>query len=178
MIANSLYAKGLYREYLTPSKINIMYQTSALHDIGKVGVSDLILKKKGKLTYDEFTIMKTHSKLGKNIIDNAISSYKENDFFITASNIVYYHHEKFDGTGYPVGLKGEDIPLEARIMALADVYDALMSKRVYKESFSYKKTKEIIISGTGEHFDPIIVEAFLNQEEEFKKISLQYTDKI
>ncbi len=177
IIAENLYKKGLYQNYLTPKKISIMHHTSALHDIGKVGISDLILKKEGKLDDNEFKIMKTHSRLGKNIIDNAISSYKENDFFTTARNIVYYHHEKFDGSGYPKGLKGEEIPLEARIMALADVYDALMSKRVYKKAFTYEKTKQIIISGVHEHFDPVIVEAFLSSEEEFKKVSSLYIDK-
>ena len=176
LLAQSIFDRGLYKEYLSNKKIKIMYQTSALHDIGKVGISDAILKKNAKLTEDEFTIMKTHSQLGKNIIDRAISSYKENDFFITARNISYYHHEKYDGTGYPRGLKGGLIPLEARIMALADVYDALMSKRVYKEAFSYEKTKEIILSGSSKHFDPIVVEAFLDKEKEFKYISNKYLD--
>ena len=176
LLAQSIHKRGLYKEYLNKKKIDIMYQTSALHDIGKVGISDAILKKKGRLDSIEFNIMKTHSQLGKNIIDRAISSYKENEFFITARNISYYHHERYDGNGYPRGLKGGLIPLEARIMALADVYDALMSKRVYKESFSYEKTREIVLEGRGTHFDPIVVDAFLDREEEFIAISKEYRD--
>ena len=177
LLAKSIRERGFHKDYLSMVKIEIMYQTSALHDIGKVGITDLILKKKGKLTLQEFKIMKTHSRLGRNIIDNAISSYKENEFFTTARNITYYHHEKYDGSGYPEGLVGSDIPLEARIMALADVYDALMSKRVYKESFSYEKTKQIILEGRYKHFDPIVVDAFLDKEEEFISISQSNTDK-
>ncbi len=175
LLAQSIYDKGLYEDYLNPKKIEMIYQTSALHDIGKVGISDLILKKHGKLTEAEFQVMKTHTKLGKNIIDNAISSYKENDFFVTARNIAYYHHEKYDGSGYPEGLVGTEIPLEARIMAMADVYDALMSKRVYKASFPYEKTRNIILDGRFKHFDPIVIDAFLDKEEDFKAISQQYT---
>ena len=177
LLAQSIYEKGLYKDYLNLKKIEMIYQTSALHDIGKVGITDLILKKQGKLTEAEFQVMKTHSKLGKNIIDNAISSYKENEFFITARNIAYCHHEKYDGSGYPKALVGAEIPLEARIMALADVYDALMSKRVYKEAFPYEKTKNIILDGRFKHFDPIVIDAFLDKEEEFKIISQVYANK-
>ena len=175
-LAQYIYDKGIYRDKLTPSKIEIMYRTASLHDLGKVGIPDAILKKKGKLTDSEFKIMKTHSMLGMRIIDNAIGSYKENDFLIIGRNIAKYHHEKWDGSGYPKGLKGDNIPVEARLMALADVYDALISKRVYKEAFSYEETIKIITDGRGSHFDPIIVDAFLECIDEFQRIAELYSE--
>jgi response regulator RpfG family c-di-GMP phosphodiesterase len=147
-----------------------------MHDIGKVGIADSILKKEGKLTPLEYEVMKTHPDLGKHIINNAISSYHLNDFFLMARNIAYYHHEKWDGSGYPEGLKGEEIPLEARFMALADVYDALVSKRVYKEAFSYERSVKIIFEGRTKHFDPILVDAFMEIKDEFQKIADTYSD--
>ncbi len=176
-LAEHMHKKGVYAQDLSPTIIEMMYRTAPLHDIGKVGIEDAILKKPTKLTPIEYEVMKTHAELGMHIINNAISSYKENDFFIMARNIAHYHHEKWDGTGYPKGLKGTEIPLESRFMALADVYDALVSKRVYKESFSYEKTLQIIIDGRGKHFDPFLVDAFIEIEDQFREIAQTYLDK-
>ena len=176
LLAEYIYSKGIYKDELSKDIINMMYITAPMHDIGKVGIEDAILKKQGKLSQIEYEVMKTHAELGKHILNNAISSYKENKFFIMAKNIAHYHHEKWDGTGYPKGLKGIEIPLESRFMAISDVYDALVSKRVYKEPFSFERTIEIIQDGRGTHFDPILVDAFMEIKEEFHKISEEYQD--
>ncbi|WP_373000602.1 CHASE2 domain-containing protein [Sulfurimonas sp.] len=176
LLAEHLYSKGIYTKLLSPNSIEMMYRTAPLHDLGKVGIADSILKKKGKLTSSEYEVMKTHSELGGQIINNAILSYKENDFFVMAKNIAQYHHEKWDGSGYPEGLKGNNIPIEARLMAIADVYDALVSRRVYKEPFAYTKTIEIIIDGRGKHFDPVLVDAFLEIQGRFRDIAETYSD--
>ena len=175
-LAEYIYEKGFYKDQLSPLKIEIIYRTASLHDLGKVGIPDAILKKPGKLTSMEIEVMKTHSMLGVHIINNAIKSYNENNFFVTARNIAHYHHEKFDGSGYPEGIKGQEIPIEARLMAIADVYDALISRRVYKEPFGYDKTIDIIKKGRGTHFDPILVDAFLECKDEFRKIAELYND--
>ena len=176
LLAEHIYSKGIYQNELSREMIQMMYFTSAMHDIGKIGIADSILKKEGKLTPMEYEVMKTHSDLGKHIINNAISSYKENDFLIMARNIAHYHHEKWDGSGYPKGLKGEEIPLESRFMAISDVYDALISRRIYKEPYSFEKTAEMIKDGRGTHFDPVLVDAFMEIREEFHKISQEYQD--
>lgn len=171
LLAKYLSAKGIHKKILTSDYIVNLYHAAPLHDIGKVGIPDNILKKDGKLTVEEFEIMKTHSFLGKEIIANAIHAYHDTTMLKIAYNIAYYHHEKWNGSGYPAGLKGEDIPLEARMMALADVYDALISKRCYKPSFTFEMAEEIIIEGRGTHFDPLLVDTFIILKEEFKKIA-------
>lgn len=176
LLAEYIHSKGIYTKHISQNVIDMMYATAPMHDIGKVGIADSILKKEGKLTLLEYEVMKTHPDLGKHIINNAISSYHLNDFFLMARNIAYYHHEKWDGSGYPEGLKGEEIPLEARFMALADVYDALVSKRVYKEAFSYERSVKIIFEGRAKHFDPILVDAFMEIKDEFQKIADTYSD--
>jgi len=176
LLAEYIYSKGIYKNELSREMIEMMYFTSPMHDIGKIGIADAILKKEGKLTDMEYEVMKTHADLGKHIINNAISSYKGNSFLIMAKNIAHYHHEKWDGSGYPEGLKGEEIPLESRFMAISDVYDALVSKRVYKGAFSFEKTVEIIKDGKGTHFDPVLVDAFMEIKEEFYKIAQEYQD--
>ncbi|RLA79171.1 MAG: hypothetical protein DRG78_13460, partial [Epsilonproteobacteria bacterium] len=178
LLAQYIYSKGIYKNELSPEIIDNLYSTAPLHDIGKVGIEDRILKKQGKLTPTEYEVMKTHADLGRHIINNAISSYRPNPFFIMARNIAHYHHEKWDGSGYPEGLKGLEIPLESRLMALVDVYDALDSKRVYKEAFTYEATLEIMIKGRGKHFDPLLLDAFLEIKEKFKVISEEYSDRI
>jgi len=177
ILAQYIYDKGIYKDQLSVYKIDIIYRTASLHDLGKVGIPDSILKKPSKLTEMEFEVMKTHPDLGVHIINNAIKSYTENDFFTIGRNIAHYHHEKWDGTGYPVGLKGENIPIEARLMAVADVYDALMNKRVYKKEFSYEDTVSIIKESKGKHFDPVLVDAFLECQEKFKVIASLYADE-
>ncbi len=177
-LAEYLYYHGIYKEELSKEKIEIMYNTAPLHDIGKIGIPDAVLKKPGKLDKEEFDIIKQHPQIGGRIIDNAILAYEKNEFFLCARNIAMYHHEKWDGSGYPEGLKGSEIPLESRLMALADVFDALVSRRVYKESFDYAQIRRIIIEGKGTHFDPKVVDAFLAIEYKFHEIAAQYHDNV
>ena len=178
VLGEHILLKGVYSQQVSASMIRMMYATAPMHDIGKVGIPDSILKKEGKLTAMEYEVMKTHPDLGKHIINNAISAYKSNDFFVMARNIAHYHHEKWDGTGYPNGLKGEEIPLEARFMAISDVYDALISRRVYKEPYSYAKTVEMIKERRGTAFDPLLVDAFLEITDKFENIAERYGDSM
>lgn len=166
----------IHSQYLNPTTINHIYQATPLHDIGKIGIPDSILKKEGKLTDKEMNIMKTHPKIGYDILENSKEIDSESSFYQVALNIVYAHHEKWDGSGYPRGLKGDNIPLEARIVALCDVYDALTSKRCYKDAYDFKKAKRILLQESGYHFDPILITSFLNVEYEFKKIAIRYKD--
>ncbi|GAK86732.1 pole remodelling regulatory diguanylate cyclase [Vibrio ponticus] len=154
-----------------------MAKSAPLHDIGKVGVVDSILLKPGPLTEDEFEEMKKHTQYGYAAICAAEGSlgYADN-FLIFAKEIAYSHHEKWDGSGYPQGLKGQDIPLSARIMAIADVYDALISERVYKPAFSHEKSVSIIEQSRGSHFEPLLVDVFLANAERFRQIAAAYQD--
>ncbi|MGA1933100.1 CHASE2 domain-containing protein [Arcobacter sp. YIC-464] len=171
LLAIELAKKDKHKAKITPSYIESLYHAAPLHDLGKVGIADSILKKPGKLTPQEYEQMKKHSKFGYDILHNAQSNYKNNELFNVAKNIAYYHHEKWDGSGYPKGLKEEEIPLEARLMAVADVYDALINKRVYKPSFTYEDAENILQEGRGKHFDPEIIDTFFEIKEEFKKIA-------
>jgi len=141
--------------------------TSALHDIGKVGIEDSILLKPGKLTEEEFALMKRHSVIGAETLQSIYRKYPNNHYLEMGIEIARSHHEKWNGAGYPDGLSGEGIPLPARIMALADVYDALRARRPYKEPFSHEKAVAIITADSGTHFDPIVVKAFLSRQQEF-----------
>lgn len=145
---------------------------SSLHDIGKVGIPDSILLKPGRLSPEERGIMEIHTLIGGECLDAIQGRLGDNEFMSIARQIAYYHHERWDGTGYPHSLKGSEIPLVARIVAVADVYDALTSKRPYKRAMSHSESKAIIVAGTGKQFDPEIVEAFLNHEDEFEAVSL------
>ncbi len=168
-----------YMQIMTPKFIATVTKAAPLHDIGKVGIPDNVLHKPGKLSPEEWKIMKTHSELGAKAIKKSIEDQKNQtvfDFLHVAMDIAHYHHEKWDGSGYPKGLKGSDIPLSARLMALADVFDALISKRVYKPAFTLEKTTEIILEGRGSHFDPDIVDAFVAQATTFKDIADRYSD--
>ncbi len=173
ILCEHLQNSGKYKKILKKEFIELVYRASPLHDLGKVAIPDKILKKPGRLTPEEFEIMKEHAKLGKDILESALNEHGDNKFLKIARNIAYYHHEKWDGSGYPQGLKGEKIPLEGRLMAIADVYDAITSKRVYKESFSFEKAEKIIIDGKGTHFDPLLVEAFEELKDEFRKIAIK-----
>ena len=133
---------------------------ATLHDIGKIQISDTILNKPGRFTPEEYEIMKTHSKLGSEIVGKILGESADEKLIQISKDVVNYHHEKWDGTGYPEGLKGEEIPLSARIMAVADVFDALVSKRVYKDSMPPEQAFEILREDAGKHFDPKIVEIF------------------
>lgn len=156
--------------------VNI-YQSSPLHDVGKVGIPDSILLKPGRLTAEEFETMKTHSMIGGDSLAAAERSFAGDSFLSMGRDIAYYHHERWDGKGYPKGLKGDEIPLAARIMALADVYDALVSKRVYKEAMSHEKTRKVILSEEGKHFDPDVVTAFREIDHLFLKIRRKHSDE-
>ena len=176
-IARELQKKKRYKDYITEQYIENIHKSTPLHDIGKVGIPDQILLKPGKLTPEEFEIMKRHSEIGGDSLSSAIQfSGMEQSFLDMGKDIAYHHHEKWNGKGYPRGLAGENIPLTARITALADVYDALTSKRVYKEAFSHEKSKAILVEESGTSFDPEVVEAFLATENEFIAIRKEYRD--
>lgn len=151
--------------------VDLIYRTSPLHDIGKVAIPDDILLKPGRLTEEEFEIMKSHTTYGADAIQSMLRNFPGLPFLKMALDIILTHHEKWDGSGYPKGLKAEQIPLCGRIMAVADVYDALTSKRVYKDAFSHERAKSIILEGAGTHFDPEMVQAFINTEQEFISIA-------
>ena len=158
--------------------IRLMYATSPLHDIGKVAIPDSILLKPGQLNDQEFEIMKFHAIAGAETLKAALDRYPEQRFLQMAHDIARSHHERFDGSGYPDGLSGEEIPLSARIMALADVYDSLTSKRVYKDAFTHKVASDIIFDGAGSHFDPQIVMIFGRVEAKFERVRLSFMDQI
>lgn len=162
-IAQELKKEGKFAEILNDEYIEKLCRSAPLHDIGKIAVSDLILNKPGKLTDEEFAIMKTHTTEGKIILEKIVentSDSLDDNYLKESIEMAHYHHEKWDGSGYPTGIKGEDIPLSARIMAVADVFDALVAERVYKKPFTYEKALAIITEGAGKHFDPTVVEAF------------------
>lgn len=165
-----------YRDVLSDEEIELIYLSIPLHDIGKIGVRDDVLLKPGKLTDSEFELMKRHTEYGHEAFLKTGQKLKNKSFLNYADDVAYTHQEKWDGTGYPRGLKGEEIPLIGRLMALADVYDALISKRVYKEAMSHEEAKSIIVEGKGSHFDPTIVDAFLAIEDIFINISKIYAD--
>ncbi|MEN8613893.1 two-component system response regulator [Dehalogenimonas sp. THU2] len=157
--------------------ISLIVKSAPLHDIGKVGIPDNILLKKDRLTEAEFNLMKTHTILGRNAILSAEERLGVTMPFLNfAREITYCHHERWDGTGYPNGLAGEDIPVSGRLMAIADVYDALISRRVYKEGLSHEKAVEIILEGNGSHFDPDMINAFAGITSEFLQISTEVAD--
>ncbi len=159
-----------FKNVVTDDFVNNLFHVSPLHDIGKVAIPDTILLKPGRLTEQEFEIMKTHTIIGARNLEAVKNNYPNNAFITMGAAIARSHHERWDGLGYPDGLAGEDIPLESRIMAMADVYDALRSKRCYKPEFSHEKTCEIISHEKGLHFDPSVVNAFLKIENEYSII--------
>ncbi len=177
VLAKQLRKDKKYRRLITNEFIEDIYDAASLHDIGKLGIRDAILLKELKLTNEEYEEMKKHVRIGKQVLQNAIDRFKlKQSFFIIGKNICAYHHEKYNGKGYPEGLKGQEIPLEARIFALCDAYDAIISKRLYKDELSHEEAVRRIKSDSGEHFDPDIVDAFLKCEKEFVKISGTYKD--
>ena len=177
LLALRLKEHPRFGEFLTPENITMLFKSAPLHDIGKVGIPDSILLKPGKLTDEEFTRMKEHPRCGRDAIAAAIHTITTaSNFLVFAQEIAYGHHEKWDGSGYPEGLSGDEIPVAARLMAIADVYDALISRRVYKPPFSQEKTVAIIREGRGSHFDPDMVDAFLAIADEFYAIACQYAD--
>ncbi len=169
ILAKELKKKPELNSIITKDFTEDIFHSSVLHDIGKVGIPDSILLKPGKLDKDEFDIMKKHCIVGSTTLREAETGPEKTSFLKMGQEITLYHHEKWNGSGYPEGLAGEAIPLSARIVALADVYDALTTRRVYKPEFDHERSKRIIIQGSGEHFDPAVVDAFLLGEREFKK---------
>lgn len=176
VLAEYLFNRGIYLEEVNPAFIENIYNASSLHDIGKVAIPDQILLKPGRLTPEEFEIMKTHTTLGANTLEVVKEKCVHIPYLNMGIEISRSHHEKWDGSGYPQGLKEEQIPLSARIMAISDVYDALRSKRVYKDSFSHEKSRDIILEGKGKHFDPVLVDAFIDMEQEFMTIRDEMSD--
>jgi len=163
--------------YFTDHVTDLLFKSAPLHDIGKVGIPDKILLKPGKLTPEEFEIMKTHTTLGRDAIEQAERQLGTPvEFLKLAKEIAYSHQEKWDGSGYPEGLTGDNIPVSARLMAVADVYDALISRRVYKPAFPHERAVEMIAEGRGKHFDPDITDAFMEIREEFRAIAMRFGD--
>ena len=176
VILEKLKEQGEFPDILTDEYINNVVRAAPLHDIGKINIPDAILNKDTRLTDEEYEIMKGHANAGYEIIEKAIANLTESGYLEQAKQMAHYHHEKWDGSGYPEHLKEGDIPLSARVMAVADVFDALLSRRSYKEPFSFEKAMSIIKEGSGKHFDPKVVSAFEAASEEIKKISERFAD--
>ena len=174
IVLEGLRRKGYYLEKITDEYIEDVVRSAPLHDVGKVSIPDAVLNKPGKLTPEEFEIMKTHTTAGKKIMENAIAMVQGGTYLKEARNMAGYHHERWDGKGYPEGLHGEVIPLSARVMAVADVFDALTSPRVYKPAFSLEKSLEIISEGSGTQFDPKCVEVFMDSLDDARMIWEKY----
>ncbi len=175
LLAERLRQHPDYCNRISKAFIESIYHCAPMHDIGKVAIPDHILLKPGKLTADEFDVMKTHAEIGADTLEGVRANYPQNMFVTMGVEIARCHHEKWDGSGYPAGLRGEDIPLSARIMALADVYDALRAQRPYKSPFSHAKSCEIIMADSGTHFDPVIGGTFKLCCDEFDTILQQFS---
>lgn len=179
-LGSRLAALSLYADLLKPSFVELLYRSAPLHDVGKIGIPDNILLKPGKLNPDEWEVMKSHTTIGESVLRSAMAEEKltESDdaLFQVAIDVAGGHHEQWDGAGYPRGLKGEAIPLAARIMAVADTYDALISERVYKSGWSHEQAMDEIVAGSGTRFDPNVVRAFVIEQERFREIATQFSD--
>ncbi len=169
-------AQPLHPDTLTSEAIELLFKTAPLHDVGKIGIPDKILLKPGRLTHDEFDVMRTHAEIGRKAIAMAAEHMGRTPFLRLAEEIAFTHHEKWDGSGYPRGLKGEEIPLSGRLMAIADVYDALVSKRVYKAPIPHAAAVKIIIGERGKHFDPALVDVFVTAAPQFEFIHQNFAD--
>ncbi len=177
ILAQALSQHPRFAWFLTEQTIELLFKSAPLHDIGKVGIPDHILLKPGRFVPEEFEIMKTHTTLGRDAIMAAERDLGiQVEFLRFAKEIAYSHQEKWDGSGYPQGLAGDAIPISARLMAVADVYDALISRRVYKAGMSHQEAVDIIVAGRGQHFDPDMVDAFLALQAQFQEIALRYSD--
>jgi putative two-component system response regulator len=184
LLALRMRSKGAYADYLSDEVVNLLYRCAPLHDIGKVGIPDRILLKPGKYTDEEYAVMKRHPSLGRDALERAqkVAGTAANqlggpaDFFEIAKELVYSHHEKWDGSGYPQGLVRGEIPISARLMSIADVYDALISPRIYKPGMSHAKAATIIEQGRGSFFAPELVDAFHHLSAEFQAVAYRYAD--
>ena len=174
ILATELIETQRYKNDIDGDYVQLLYLTSPLHDIGKVGIPDSVLLKPGRLTLDEFEVMKQHTIIGGNTLSAAAKAYPEAKFLAMARDVAFTHHERYDGKGYPYGLSGSQIPLCGRITAIADVYDALTSKRVYKPEYSHETSKELILEGRGTQFDSYLVDVFMSCEEQFIHVRERY----
>ena len=170
VLVNKLIKKNIYKEELNAELVNCIKKATPMHDIGKITVSDIILQKPGRFTDEEYSIMKSHSLAGRQLIQENISKMVDSKFVEVASDIAAYHHEKWNGGGYPEGLKGEEIPLSARIVAIADVFDALVAKRQYKEGMSPEEAIGIMEKDRGISFEPVLLDVFIEALPEIKEI--------
>ena len=176
-LAEHLREHPRFATFLTAENIDLLFKSAPLHDIGKVGIPDKILLKPGRFEPWEFEIMKTHTTIGRDAIESAEQRLGTSASFLTiAKEIAYSHQEKFDGSGYPCGLVGDAIPISARLMAVADVYDALISRRVYKDGMSHEKATGILVEGRGNHFDPDVLDAYLALQDDFRAIASRFVD--
>ncbi|HVP09609.1 MAG TPA: HD domain-containing phosphohydrolase [Phycisphaerae bacterium] len=178
LLSEGLAKNPRYAEVVDHEFISAIVRSSPLHDVGKVGIPDSILLKPARLTPEEFEVMKTHTTIGGETIRAIVQQRRRQSFLQMGMEIAYYHHERYDGSGYPSGLKGDDIPLPARILAVADVYDAMVSARVYKAALSHEEALSFIGGNKGTKFDPQVVEVFLDKHEEFRRIHHQLLDKV
>ncbi|MDR2577625.1 MAG: response regulator [Chitinispirillales bacterium] len=177
ILLDGMRKRGLHTERIASWNIDLLLMSAQLHDVGKIAIKDHVLQKPGKLTPEEFEEIKRHSDFGAEIIEKIKKGTAERSFLDYAGVFAAYHHEKWDGTGYPRGLAGEEIPLEGRLMAIADVYDALVSKRPYKEALTHEEAVAIIKDGRGRHFDPDLVDLFVCVSDEFNKVQMELRDE-
>lgn len=175
-LAENMASAGPYRHLINVGYVANLYSASPLHDIGKVGIPDRILQKPGKLDADEWKIMQTHASIGADTLRAVLGHHPDNQFLHIGIEIAEGHHEKWDGSGYPFGLRGQEIPLSARILALADVYDALTTQRCYKPPFPHDQVTEMIVAQSGKHFDPVVVSAFETLTQDFNLIRTFHSD--
>ena len=170
ILINGMKEYGVYVDEIQDWDIDKIVSSARMHDLGKISITDIIMNKPGKLTGEEYNVMKTHAKEGQRIIDEIISKTGEGEFLRNARLFAGYHHEHWDGNGYPHGLKGKEIPLQGRIMAIVDVYDALVSERPYKKAFSSEDAVQIIMQNAGSHYDPVIADVFFKVKDFFKAV--------